>query len=338
MGQLETKIGDWAHSICMPVEVPDWVGGKVHEFPEPPADCLLLLSHILLAVVDDEAAKQFLLEGLGAQAVQNVVDGELRVMAGATQLRLTRSSAAEHARLAQAWPGHFYVWVADLKQTLQSCIALQSKLGEHIIEKVVCNQDESIPNLIVLHDPSNFNTFVVNQAPKRKLIEKMRKVCGFDPAGPAVKAPNLVAVIEAVHFVAPGTAAAIAQFYRHFLGAAAGPRRDGYTVHFSLGPVLQQTLTFIDSDDIKPYQEDALPGLMAEICIYATTLEKYQAAFQTCYEAGIVESCHGGWEAARQSCEFRFWRCPDPDTGLSLLCLRHIVRLPKHPEWPLPAL
>merc|ERR1712107_5647 len=112
---------------------------------------------------------------------------------------------------------------------------------------------------------------------------------------------------DATHLIAQGTGEAIKCFYEDFLGAAVSPKRGGYSLHFSLGHCLQQTLTFVEDESISPIcqsevGEHPVPG----ICIYMPTQDMFNRAFMRCSEAGLVIADHSVSQEPQQLKEFVF--------------------------------
>eukprot|EP00931_Biecheleriopsis_adriatica_P051978 TRINITY_DN30186_c0_g1_i2.p1 TRINITY_DN30186_c0_g1~~TRINITY_DN30186_c0_g1_i2.p1 ORF type:complete len:358 (-),score=92.26 TRINITY_DN30186_c0_g1_i2:5-1078(-) len=327
---VEALVGKIMHTLLMPKAAPAWYAGskRLTAFPEAKADSLLLLGHVALQVPEAEVARRFFTEGLGACKGQEAANKTQSFCLGACQFQLRASSADDE--LAEVWPGHFYVWVEDSSQTLRCCRALEKSLGTAIVQEVINVQGAGSPDALVLQDPAGNNQFIVNQAPVGGMASKMRSVLPSE-----AKASNALAVIDATHAVAPGKAPGVIRFYSHFLGASMSKRKQGYGLDFSLGSSLHQTLTFVEDEEAEVSEgRRALP----EVCIYVVSQELLRKAFERCLEAGILEGSATTWEAAREACEFRFSRCPDPASSDSIVIeLRHVVRSPEHPAWPLPA-
>mmetsp|Transcript_102415 Transcript_102415/g.330360 ORF Transcript_102415/g.330360 Transcript_102415/m.330360 type:complete len:361 (-) Transcript_102415:81-1163(-) len=355
MGAVESRVGSVLHWLLEPKEAPAWVAGSGGRttFPPAPPGSLLLLGHVGFAVPDVEAARRFCVECLGGQEQprkETQAQKEVRIGAAssptATSTRSTCSSSvaprrwtspagASEIRLlpaadaaAAAWPGHLYVWVADIQRTLEGCRALEKQLGVELVQEVHHITSSDAVDALLLRDPCQLNSFVVNQAPKG-LAARIRTIGGAS-AAPAEGAarPNLLGVIEAVHTVPAGVAVSLARFYSHFLSAAVTQKQGGWAVHFSLGKALRQTLLFAEAEEAAPEPQAAeLP----EVCVYLPSAEDFEAAFQRCSEAGLLQ---GTWEKAQKTCEFRFQRCQDPETGSAALELKHVVRSPEHPDCP----
>lgn len=327
----EGLVGKIMHALLMPRAAPDWYAGsrRVKAFPEPPSESLLLLGHVTLKTADIEAARQFFLEGLGASELPKAHGNSAEVFAiGAFQVRLVTAKSVTAERLCEAWPGHFYVWVENTRRTLSACQKVERKLGVSMVEQIHSVTGEHNVDALELQDPTSSCRLVVNEAPVGGMIDTMRSVL---PAHS--KASCAVAVINLVHLVPVGTAAGVARFYSHFLGAATSAKKEGFGVDFSLGPALHQTLTFVEDEsvDAQPRGEE-----LPEVCMYVRSTEHLRRAFDKCHEAGFVEGA-ATWEDARKAGEFRFSRCPDPASDRVVLELRHIVRSPEHGEWPLRA-
>jgi len=329
MGAVESRVGSVLHWLLEPKEAPAWVAGSGGRttFPPAPPGSLLLLGHVGFAVPDVEAARRFCVECLGGQEQprkETQAQKEVRIGAGASEIRLLPAADAA----AAAWPGHLYVWVADIQRTLEGCRALEKQLGVELVQEVHHITSSDAVDALLLRDPCQLNSFVVNQAPKG-LAARIRTIGGAS-AAPAEGAarPNLLGVIEAVHTVPAGVAVSLARFYSHFLSAAVTQKQGGWAVHFSLGKALRQTLLFAEAEEAAPEPQAAeLP----EVCVYLPSAEDFEAAFQRCSEAGLLQ---GTWEKAQKTCEFRFQRCQDPETGSAALELKHVVRSPEHPDCP----
>jgi len=337
MGQLETKIGNMVHGMLMPKQAPDWYAGgnRMSSFPEAPQDSMLLLGHIKLAVPQTEAARLFYVEGLGGQLHSKDQENQLCISAGASQFRLlgadTPEGAEAQSSLASEWPGHFYVWVEDSSKTLDSCLKAQVKLGVEVVKEVHNVTDEHTVDAILLHDPTDTNMFIVNEAPKGKMVENMRTV--FSCCG-----GNLLGIIDATHLVHTGASAAVARFYQHYLGAAVSKKKEGWGVHFSLGAPLHQTLTFVEDEEVPPPScnaDETLP--VPEICMYLPTKDRFRQAFNRLLSSGLLLGSQLKWEDSEKASEFSFRDCPDPETSTIVLRLTHIIRTTEHPEYPVQA-
>lgn len=346
MGAVESRLGNVIQGLLMPKEAPDWYAGSRRKtaFPDGPTDTLMLLGSFCLDVPDIDAARQFYIGALGAGTASAGAEaaggGDCVVArAGATEFRLRGGAGGEKVGGSAApptgvWPGHWYVWVADIRRTLEACEALGKKLGCQIVEDVHhVTSDDSI-DVLVLQDPTGQNRFVVNQAPKG-LVGKMRSLVGV--AEDAADAPNLLGVIEAMHLVPSGRSPAVARFYQHFLGGAAVKKEGGYAVHFSAGEALRQTLYFLEEESHPVGGEgEAGAGQLTPcaVCMYMPSSKGFREAFERCSQAGILDEQPGGWEAAAKSCEFRVPRCTDPAGKQVVLELSHLIRSPEHPECP----
>jgi len=297
---------------------------------------MLVIGHVSLEVPDLEVARLFYLEGLGGGlGLKGEPGKELRVNIGASQFRLRSVTAAVDGRPGQAWPGQFYLWVADISRTLDACRALGERLGVDLVEEALYNKSEAWPDVLVLRDPAGANRFVVNAAPKA-LVEQMRAHNAELSAGP--EAPNLLGLIDVMFTVPRDSISAVARFYARILGAGLTKKPEGYAVHFSLGESLRQTLSLAEEEEEAPTEagEDAAHLCGCELCIYTASNEKFQQAFMRCHESGLVEmAC--GWEEAQKALEFRTRRCCDPGQKGSATApeLVHLVRSPDHPECPL---
>lgn len=327
----EGLVGKIMHALLMPRAAPDWYAGshRIKAFPDPPAESLLLLSHVELKTANPKAARQFFVEGLGASEIPKAHGSLAEVFAiGAFQVRLVPTKSAASAELSEAWPGHFYVWVENTRRTLSSCQKLERKLGASVIEQIHSVKGEHEVDALELQDPASTCQLVVNETPVGGMINTMRSVL---PARPKIS--DTVALINLMHLVPVGTAAGVARFYSHFLGAAVAAKKGGFGVNFSLGPALHQTLTFVEDESVEP---QARGEQLPKVCMYVCSSEHLKEAFDRCHEAGIVENA-ATWEDVRRTREFRFSRCPDPASDNVILELRHVIRSPEHEEWPLRA-
>ncbi|CAJ1351367.1 unnamed protein product [Effrenium voratum] len=310
---MENVMGKVMQSLLMPKVAPDWFAGtrRLTEFPQAPAESLLLLGFVTLQVPDVEAAMRFFVKGLGAKEGPEV-GGAKTVCLGASQLRLRPGGDA-------VWPGNFYLWVEDSRKALSSCEELD-KSGGSCIQEVFHIKDQSAADAILLQDPVG-NSFVVNQAPVGGMAKTMRSVLpGTDQVS------NALAVVGITYPIAAGKAGSVVRFYSHFLDAAMSKNKQGYVLNFSLGKALHQTLTFVEEEEAPE------PGPL-EVCIYVVSMDHLKQAFEKCSEAGITD---GSWEDAEKACEFSFSRCVEPASQETVLELRHLIRAPQHPEWPLP--
>jgi len=353
MGGIESKCGTLLHGLLMPkVADADYAGSRrITSFPDPPVGSLLLLSSIALRVAPGavEASRSFLVAGLGGRCVE-AADGLLSISIGATQLRLD-GSASGRPGLAEVWPGHFYLWVEDSVQTHDQCEKLEKTLGGDIIKEVHRIKDEYGVDAMVLQQPVGNNTFIINPAPVGGMADNMRSVlpARADAAGVGGGVGgggNALGVIDMMHLVPPGASDAVARFYEHFLGAAMTKKNEGWALHFSLGPALHQTMTFIEDESLvaavgaggETQHGETKHGLedSPEVCMYVLSKSHLNAAFRRCSQAGLVDS-QVIWEDVDAACEFRFSRCIDPkNLDNVVLQLQHIIRSPDHKEWPLP--
>mmetsp|Transcript_52380 Transcript_52380/g.135175 ORF Transcript_52380/g.135175 Transcript_52380/m.135175 type:complete len:355 (-) Transcript_52380:766-1830(-) len=340
MGIIESTLGNAMQRMLMPTEVPDWYAGgrRKTAFPEGPANSLLLIGHFGLQVPDSETARQFYIDALGAGTRKlEAVQDSIIAAAGATEFRLRGGAGGAtvggcEAEPASVWPGHFYIWVADIRRVHEACEALGTKMGCQIVEDVHHVTSDDTIDVLVLQDPFSCNRFVVNQAPKG-LVPKMRGLVGVGED--AADAPNLLGVIEVMYLVPSGKSAAAGRFYQHFLGGAAVKKDSGHAVHFSVGDALRQTLFFLE-DESHPVGDEgeAAPTSPCTVCMYQPSQAKFQEAFKKCEEEGILLDHTGGWEAAEKSWEFRVKRCVDPTTKSVVMELEHIIRSPEHSECP----
>jgi catechol 2,3-dioxygenase-like lactoylglutathione lyase family enzyme len=341
MGAVESVAGRVMQRICMPNRGDaDWYGGgnrNKSEFPEAHPGSLLLLGHVRLAVHDEEAASRFYAEGLGAHFSKAVADGDRPASAGAgaTLFQLPVVPTDGPNWKGASWPGQFYVWVEDIRKTLEDCEATAKRLNvpvEDIVEEVHHVTAEDAVDALVIRDPIGGNLFLVNEAPF-KLVPKLR--C----AGTAVedKQSNLLAVIDATHAVPKGAAACVARFYSHFLGAPVTKKEAryacgiGYAVHFSFGDRLRQTLTFVEEEDEQG--QDISEGVCS-ICVYLTSEGKFRESFSRCSDAGLVEGPTQTWDEVKAAKQFIVSRCFDPNTQTAHVTLEHIIRHPEHPDLP----
>lgn len=333
--------------LLMPEEAPNGYGGSNSMFPAAPPGSLRLLGYVRLSVPDMSSARLFFLEGLGA-GVCRAQPGDaavLNIQVGASQFLVSESVTA--SQLAFGWPGHFYIWVDDIRRTLEACQALSKRLGVELIEdlRTGVHSVDSIDALTVT-DPSQRYRFAINQAPKA-LGRRMRTRAmplGADPTHIVVsssgccrrrdtgKQTHLLGILEAVRLVKPGTADQIVSFYADFLGAAVDKTANGLAVHFSLGGALSQMLVFAEDETIDDSDSNGADELDA-ICMYLPSKDAFQTAFRKCHEVGILVD-DLPWEKAESACEFQFKRILDPVSKRAVLDLRHSIRFPDHPEFP----
>jgi len=136
--------------------------------------------------------------------------------------------------------------------------------------------------------------------------------------------------------VPKGTAAAVGRFYAHFLGAAV-TRRDagsssgpGYSVHFSMGDHLRQTMTFLEEDGQDAGSADS--DDICEVVVYMPSEMKFSESFTRCLEAGLVEGPSTLWDDVKEAKQFVVNRCYDPNSEKAPIKLSHVIRHPDHPE------
>mmetsp|Transcript_26913 Transcript_26913/g.47631 ORF Transcript_26913/g.47631 Transcript_26913/m.47631 type:complete len:460 (+) Transcript_26913:69-1448(+) len=330
---------------AMPKKVPSWYAGEEqHSFPEAPENSLLLLAQIALQMPPDRetAARSFYTDGLGARLVSADQETVLRVGVGPSQIHfLPSQDSSEAEKLAQAWPGHLYCWVEDSRAVLAACMKLQDELCSQssdpesccIVEDVHNNSGEGSADILVLQDPAELVRFLVNPAPSRAMTDTIRSIDN------SVETANALAVLEAIHLIAPGTGQVVARFYKHFLGAAVREREKGqHALLFALGPSLHQALTFLEDESVPQVQQDQVGSTpVPMVCMYMPSMAMFECAFKRCADAGILYAGPSTWEEASKACEFRFRSCVDPDTKHVVLELLHVVRVVEHPDCPLPA-
>mmetsp|Transcript_28537 Transcript_28537/g.51647 ORF Transcript_28537/g.51647 Transcript_28537/m.51647 type:complete len:350 (-) Transcript_28537:46-1095(-) len=328
ISNLEWVMGRVMHGLLMPKAAPAWYAGsrRITAFPEAPAESLLLLAHVALKVVNAEAARRFFIDGLGASKVLEA-DCPYAVDIGACRFQLVPADKSS-AHLAEAWPGHFYIWVEDTKKALTRCRNVETALKTSIVEEVYNIKGDDAVDALVVQDPSGNNRFIVNQVPVGGMVSSMRQVL----KGSAKEAAAL-AVIDVLHLVPAGALPAVERFYSHFLGTALVAKKQGKALNFSLGSALNQTLTFVEDDSLEmPGSED-----VPEVCMYVLSKESLKAAFTKCAEAGIVEGPGKSWKEVEKRSEFQFTRCIDPADGTkTVMKLSHIIRAPDHKDWPIP--
>mmetsp|Transcript_36237 Transcript_36237/g.91209 ORF Transcript_36237/g.91209 Transcript_36237/m.91209 type:complete len:346 (-) Transcript_36237:106-1143(-) len=339
MGIMESTLGNLIYKLLMPKEVPDWYSdGRKLTFPQAPPDSLLLLGDVILYTSNLEAAGQFYFEALGGGAIPKEAKLPLHVPAGSSRIRLLPGDTGEAE--PRVWPGHIYLWVADIRAALERCQALQAKLGVTLVEDVHNIIAADTVDAVELTDPDG-NSILLNQAPKG-FREKMSKY-GSCP-GAAEQTPNVLALIEAVHAVPPGAAPSLARFYRHFFGAAVSTKQGGWAVHFSAGRALRQTLLFVESAEANDEAPPLSSAGVSTIFVYLPSEEKFAAAYEKCREAGLLLGEEAGASAegaaaeaarAKAAGEFRVRRCLDPQTQKVALEMETVIRLRDHVDCPL---
>eukprot|EP00747_Dinoflagellata_sp_TGD_P067777 gnl/TRDRNA2_/TRDRNA2_155435_c0_seq2.p2 gnl/TRDRNA2_/TRDRNA2_155435_c0~~gnl/TRDRNA2_/TRDRNA2_155435_c0_seq2.p2 ORF type:complete len:149 (-),score=14.72 gnl/TRDRNA2_/TRDRNA2_155435_c0_seq2:18-464(-) len=122
----------------------------------------------------------------------------------------------------------------------------------------------------------------------------------------------------------------VVKFYNHFLLVPmrnAGPTQYQVTLHFGPGDGLHQTMTFRQMVDV------SYDGI-GSVCVYMREKVKFMMSYAHCKRAGILADSSGDREAVVENCEFRITCIRDPDAGVNLIPLEHVVRHTSHPECP----
>mmetsp|Transcript_46327 Transcript_46327/g.83584 ORF Transcript_46327/g.83584 Transcript_46327/m.83584 type:complete len:359 (+) Transcript_46327:58-1134(+) len=327
---LPKNAPEWYRKIVMGV-----ASGDIH-LQDPPEGSLMLLGHISLAVPDLEREQIYYVDGLSLGESQAEKPGELWVNLGPSQIRLSQSTGD-----AQKWPGEIRIWVEDIRATTDMFNMLGRTLGTDIIgemKEAIFGGEFSLK----MHDPSYTNWIIVSEAPwgwapKIRAIES-------DPSKHELEYPaktkNALCLSDAVVFLPKREQIeGAARFYDHFLGAQLTKkysvydyqaRMDTFMVHFGPGDRLHQTLTFKSDKDIQ------IPGNLASVCIYLISKSRFHLAFAKCKKNGLltVESAKP-FEEVEAECEFSITGIIDPQNGSSILPLKHIFRLARHPECPI---
>merc|ERR1712150_88990 len=204
---------------------------------------------------------------------------------------------------------------------------LEAKLGVALVRKVHNVTAETAVDCLELSDPDG-NAFVLNQAhpgfPAK--MERIGVKLGLSPT------PNLLALVEAVHFVPPGATMGLSKFFHNILGAFVAPKERGWAVHFQPSRALRQMLTFADDDA----ERDAPTPGVGSVCIYMPSEGKFREAFDKCTEYGLHET-DGSWEEAQRTREFRVRKCFDPSTQKVALEFECVIRAPDHEGSRIPA-
>mmetsp|Transcript_159362 Transcript_159362/g.511278 ORF Transcript_159362/g.511278 Transcript_159362/m.511278 type:complete len:338 (+) Transcript_159362:74-1087(+) len=325
MGAVTSVLTDGVSKLLMPADgsyTKDWYG-----FGPATPNSLLVVGHVRLEVADLGLAGRFFTEALGAAPPKSPggdVEGEICFPAGASTFVL--GAAAE----AKAWPGQFYVWVADIQAARTACGVLQTELSQLVVLQELCLKREDRVDVLVLREPSTGHVFMVNQAPKG--YDKMLAAAGFlEEAGDR---PNLLTLMDVQVNIPPSASAGLTAFYRIFLGASGRRAEGGCKVDFSAGESIRQALTFKEEDD--DTEESKLGEATAgSLCLYVPSHDKFTQAYNKCLKADIVTSPPSS-EAQGDLMEFRFRRCIVPASGDLLLNLEHIIRSPLHSECPIP--
>jgi len=245
------------------------------------------------------------------------------------------------------WPGHFYIWVEDIRKTLHACQKLGEELGVGLVEdlQVGIHSKTSVDSLTLV-DPAQRYRFGINQAPKA-LGRRMRKRALPTDGPPVPRAresgwsccrrrdvesgPSLLGLVEVVRTVQPGTSDQIVHFYADCLGAAISKTDDGLAVHFSLGGALNQRLMFAEDECLS--SEESKCTDCDEICIYLPSQGALQAAFKRCLDLNILRD-GSTLEAAESKCEFCFTKITEVASRQPILEMMHRVRSPDYPEFP----
>lgn len=323
MGAVASCCADGLTKLLMPVDgscTRDWYG-----FGPAEPNSLLMVGQVRLEVAGVGVAGRFFAEVLGAappKSPSGAVEDELCFAAGASTFVLASASEAG----GRAWPGQFYVWVADIQAARAACRALQNELGEEVLLQELCLKSEDKVDVLVLREPSTGHVFVVNQAPKG--YDKMLAAAGFLAETGARSPPNLLALMDVQVNIPVAASAGLSAFYRLFLGAS-GKRADGCCkVDFAAGEAIRQALTLKEEEDSA--QDSRLDEATAgSLCLYLPSHDRFTQAFNKCLKAGIVTSPTSS-EAQGDLTEFRFRRCIVPASGDVLLNLEHVIRSPLH--------
>jgi len=296
----------------MPTEAPAWYAGTAKtSFPEAPPSSLLLLGHVALRVPDVEAVRLFYVDVLGG--IPGHQGEEFEVTAGLAKIRLVPAASSS---IPAAWPGHLYFWVADIQRTLDACRSLEKRLSSNLVQEVHHITSSDAVDAILLRDPSQQHTILVNQAPKG-LAHRMRMGAAKaarvnDPATSEEVSPsNLLGLLEVMRVVAAGTAVPLAKFYSHFLLAAVSNTDRGWAVHFSVGKALNQTLLFVEDEAMPnpalpidhPVAEEREDADSYEMCMYLPSKDTFRRSFTRCSDEGLTQYT---WPEAEQACEFCF--------------------------------
>jgi len=288
---------------------------------------------------------RFYEQALGAAAVpeeQVAAGGDvMRMSLGATEIRLRKQT--ETSRIASSWPGFLYVWVEDINRTLLDCQTVQEILDNRLVVDMQRVEESNNLDILIVRDPAATTQFLVNQVPKPELITRMRALA--QPASDG-RQSKVLALMDATHICPDGTSHAIALFYSQYLGAAVSREKTSWSVLFSCGPSLRQTITFMEDsmcELLKPCNLGR--AYVPSICLYMPSQDAFKRAFDKCKAAniliGALTSTDPSWEDAERACEFSFRRVIDPRLPVPssreavVLELHHVIRSTRHPEFRL---
>lgn len=217
-----------------------------------PDNCMLLLSDIQLDVPDLKEALEFFEYVLGCQRMTCEKEGLAVLAVGQTTFTLCETTGCK------GWPGHFYLWVADLGLTLTKCREFESTHGKSLV--LDSQHTGNVVKALVLQDPWENYCFSLNQVPQ-SLRDRMT---------PAGDVGNAISLVEARLLVSKGWASRAAKFYSESMGVAIDKSEGECKVLFSRGDDLIQSLTFEDCEDI-----DAKDDYVARVCVYMDSVERF---------------------------------------------------------------
>ena len=171
-------------------------------------------------------------------------------------------------KVAQRWPGHIELWsrepVGELASRLQ-CIGCKPSMQE----------GQGLLSVACPHG----NLYHIRQAPS-----------GFDPRGTHPSGSGtLCAMPRVVHYVRPGAAAPLHEFWSQMMGAtcelAPSLKHEQCVVRFGTG----QTLVFDERSDAPAadaYERDEHAAV--HLCVYVDTLDGFKETFDACEAAGLL--------------------------------------------------
>mmetsp|Transcript_13101 Transcript_13101/g.35844 ORF Transcript_13101/g.35844 Transcript_13101/m.35844 type:complete len:404 (-) Transcript_13101:84-1295(-) len=309
--------------FLLPKNAPDWyvrklggrsgASGDCHERPAP-SGSLLALGHVSLAVPDGPLARAFYETGLGFNMSSHSSANEIRLNAGPSQLWLHVKEGQE----ADRWPGEIRVWVDNIQTTYDLMAVTDGSLGTKLVSEYSRGVNGGEFSIMII-DPFLKTFFQMTEAPTGRK-ESIQKIGGESSSWKS----NVIAISDlSIKCRNRSETQLLAEFYKHFFGAAITIEQYSCMVHFSPGRELHQTLTFKEDPSIPPATN------LGSFCFYLVSKQALHLAFVKCAAAGIVES-PSTWEEAERSLEFVLKGMIDPSSGKILLPLRNIVRCAGH--------
>lgn len=267
--------------FLMPVSVPSWyaqeakgVGVSVHHGTAP-RDSWHLIGYISLELPDAELAKQYYSHAIGLGESRRQRDQEIRVNAGPTQLcfPVLSEHTGKTPERAQKWRGQLHLWVEDLRVVHDNLNMITPWLRDNgllsghkgqLMGGDVMKEMREAPGYgrydLVVDTLWHETEVLISEAP----VDSCAAIRSLLPSWAEARS-NVLALVGVRLQVSPGSLAALASFYRHFLQVAVSEEPGCIRVHFSAGPKLHQTLTFAAASAERSTSR-ALPALSAGNC------------------------------------------------------------------------